>query len=81
MDAESTCDNVEDTEDLKITNIVLPIMYDSLQPSFEGLDPAFEKVVQGLLTLIIESQNLIVVNALKSFIKFKSKEIARYSNI
>ena len=65
VDAEPEC--AEDRS-VKITELEVPLLYSALEPSFDGLEPAFESVLQGVLTFVIESQNIMLVAALKTFI-------------
>ena len=44
------------------------MLYDSIEPSFEGMDDAFETAVQGIVVVVLESQNILAVTAIKNIV-------------
>ena len=67
IDAEAEC-HQDQVRDIKITGFQIPILYDAIEPSFEGMDDAFETVVQGVVVVVLEAQNILAVTALKNIV-------------
>ena len=65
IDAKAACDP---EQNLRITEFTLPFLYDSVESAFENLDSAFETIFQGIVIFILESQNIIVINAMRNFL-------------
>ena len=67
IDAEAEC-HKDQVRDIKITGFQIPMLYDAIEPSFEGMDDAFETVVQGVVVVVLEAQNILAVTALKNIV-------------
>ena len=65
IDVEASCDS---DRDVKITEFQIPMLYDSVEPSFEDMDDTFETVLQGIVVVVIEGQNILAVTALKNIV-------------
>ena len=65
IDAEAACDP---ERTVRITEFNIPFLYDGVSSTFENLDSAFETVIQGIVIFILESQNIVVVNALRTLL-------------
>ena len=44
------------------------MLYDAIEPSFEGMDDAFEAAVMGIVVVVLESQNILAVTAIKNIV-------------
>ena len=67
IDAEAEC-HKDQVRDVKITGFQIPMLYDAIEPSFEGMDDAFEAAVQGIVVVVLESQNILAVTAIKNIV-------------
>ena len=65
MDAEADCDQEGNA---KITELSIPLVYDTIEFNMENLDKSFDTVIQGILVMVIEAQNIIAVAALRRLI-------------
>lgn len=65
VDAVADCD---EEGNAKVTELNIPLKYDSLDFDMENLDDAFKIVLQGILVLVIEAQNMLAVAALRGMI-------------
>ena len=67
IDAEAECYE-DQVRDVRITDFQIPMLYDSIEPKFEGMDDAFETAVQGIVVVVLESQNILAVTAIKNIV-------------
>jgi len=65
IDARAACDP---EQNLRITEFTLPLLYDSVDSEFDNLDSAFETIFQGIVIFILESQNIVFINAMRNFL-------------
>ena len=65
IDAEADCD---EEGNAKITDLDIPLEYDTIEFNMENLDKSFDTVIQGILVMLIESQNTLAVGALRRLI-------------
>ena len=65
VDAEADCD---EEGNAKITELDIPLVYDTIVFNMENLDKSFDTVIQGILVMVIKAQNIVAVSALKSLI-------------
>ena len=65
VDAEADCD---EEGDAKITELDIPLVYETIVFNMEKLDKSFDTVIQGILVMVIKAQNIAAVSALRSLI-------------
>jgi len=65
VDAEADCD---EEGDAKITELDIPLVYETIVFNMEKLDKSFDTVIQGILVMVIKAQNMVAVSALRSLI-------------
>ena len=65
VDTKATCDS---GQNVRITEFTLPFLYDSVESKFDNLDTAFETIFQGIVIFVLESQNILVINAIRNFL-------------
>ena len=65
IDTDAECDSAGEA---KITELNIPLIYDTLTFDMENLDQAFDTVIQGILIILIETQNMLAVAALRALI-------------
>ena len=65
IDTDAECDSAGEA---KITELNIPLLYDPLTFDMNELDDAFDTVIQGILIILIETQNMLAVAALRALI-------------
>ena len=65
IDTDAECDEAGEA---KITELNIPLVYDTLTFDMENLDKAFDTVIQGILVVLLETQNMLAVAALRAMI-------------
>lgn len=65
IDTAAECD---DTGGAKITEFNIPLLYDTLTFDLEGLDKTFDSVIQGILVILLETQNVLAVAAIRALV-------------
>ena len=65
VDADADCD---EEGNAKISQLDIPLLYDTIDFNMENLDKAFDTVIQGILVMLIKAQNILAVSALKNLI-------------
>ena len=65
IDTDAECDSAGEA---KITELNIPLLYDTLTFDMENLDKAFDTVIQGILVILLETQNMLAVAALRALI-------------
>ena len=65
IDTDAECDSAGEA---KITELNIPLLYDTLTFDMNELDDAFDTVIQGILIILIETQNMLAVAALRALI-------------
>ena len=65
IDTDAECD---DSGEAKITELNIPLLYDTLTFDMKNLDDAFDTVIQGILVILVETQNMLAVAALRAMI-------------
>ena len=65
VDAAPACDQ---DDNIKITDLKIPLLYDGVSIQFENLDQAFEAVIEGIVKFILDTQTSDLVTVLTSFL-------------